>query len=497
MEHDVPDLKLRTARSLKWNVVDRISSQVLYAVTGIILANILSKTDFGMVGAILVFQAFASLLVDSGFSYALLQRKHPTELDYSSVLWFNMGMAVGLYVLLWICAPLIADCFGGDQRLIPLSRVMFITFILNASAIVQTNKLMKKMEVKMVAVSNVIGLSVGAITGIWLAVTGYGAWAIVWQSIALSGTKSAILWLTSKWHPLPVFSMKCIRSFFSVGSGMMATSFLNTVFNNIYSFFIGNKVGLVSLAYYTQSDKWSKMGISSISQILTSSFLPALSLVQDDSERFRNAVSKMNRFTSYILFPCTGILCALATPIFHLLFHDKWDASIVLFQLLLVRGVFVVYMSLYSNYIISLGHSKIIMRLEIIRDALALLALFLTFPYMTLETPEDVVLGIKIMLVGQCLASFISWIITLGVTCSVTSIPPANFLKDTAPYFGITLIALIFIMASPLELPPAGEIAANLGLATLIYLGVNKVFNSKIQKDIIGYVMYRFQKKAS
>jgi O-antigen/teichoic acid export membrane protein len=87
------NLKLRTARTLKWNVIDRVSQQVLYAVTGIVLARELSQSDFGLVGAVLIFQAFASLLVDSGFSYALIQRKQPTRLDYSSVLWFNMAVA--------------------------------------------------------------------------------------------------------------------------------------------------------------------------------------------------------------------------------------------------------------------------------------------------------------------------------------------------------------------------------------------------------------------
>lgn len=130
------NLKVAVARTLKWNVIDRVSSQILYAVTGIVLANMLTQEDFGLVTAILVFQAFASLFVDSGFSSALIQRKEPTRLDYSTVLWFNLGVATLLYVVLFFCAPLIAGVFGGDERLIPLSRVMFLTFILNASAIV-------------------------------------------------------------------------------------------------------------------------------------------------------------------------------------------------------------------------------------------------------------------------------------------------------------------------------------------------------------------------
>ena len=137
------DLKLRTARTIKWNVIDRVSSQLLYAVTGIVLARVLTQEDFGLVGAILVFQAFALLFVDSGFSYALIQRKNPTHLDYSTVLWFNVGVAVLLYVILWFSAPLIAYCFQNDMRLVPLSRVMFLSFIINAASIVQTNRLMK------------------------------------------------------------------------------------------------------------------------------------------------------------------------------------------------------------------------------------------------------------------------------------------------------------------------------------------------------------------
>lgn len=165
-------LKQKTASTLKWNAVDRVSSQLLYAVVGVVLANILTPEDFGLVGALLVFQAFAILFVDSGFGAALLQRKDPDERDYSTVFWFNLAVSVAVYAVLFFCAPLIADIFQGDRRLIPLSKVMFLTFILNGLAIVQTNRLMKRMDVKQIAVSNIIGLTVSGALGVWLAVEG-------------------------------------------------------------------------------------------------------------------------------------------------------------------------------------------------------------------------------------------------------------------------------------------------------------------------------------
>lgn len=482
-------LKSRTANSLKWNLVDRVATQVLYAVTGIVLARELSQEDFGLVGALLVFQAFASLLVDSGFSYALIQRKRPTRLDYSTVLWFNIFVAVAAYALLYVSAPLIAGLFQHDMRLVPLSRVLFLALILNASAIVQTNRLMKAMDVRMVALSNSLGLILGGVAGIALAVGGYGAWAIVWQTVTIAAVKSLVLWTTSRWRPLRRFSWKSLKGYFGIGSKMMATSFLNTLFVNIYSFFIGNRVGLAPLGYYTQADKWSKMGISSLSQVLTSSFLPTLSAVQDDPERFRQAVAKMNRFTSYLLFPCMlGLMC-MAKPLFHTLFGEKWDASIFLFQILLLRGVFTVFTSLYSNYLLALGHGGAIVRLEIVRDAVAVIALAITFPFMSLTTPDDPVYGIMIMLLGQLVASAVAWGASLAVVLRRMHASLWSFITDMLPYMAQTLLIIpLMLLGASLVEPAWAKLAVMIAVALPLYVGSNALFNSRIQRDVLAYI---------
>lgn len=482
-------LKALTARSVKWNIVDRVSSQVLYAVTGIILARVLSREDFGLVGAVLVFQAFASLFVDSGFSYALIQRKNPSRLDYSTVLWFNMGVAVVAYVVLYFGAPLIAWCYDGDQRLVPLSRVMFLSFILNASAIVQTNRLMKRMDVKMVAVSNTLGLVAGAVVGISMAFGGFGAWAIVWQTIVLNGVKSLVLWLTSGWRPLMRFSMSSLRGFFKIGSGMMASSFLNVLFQNVYVFFIGNRAGLVPLAYYTQADKWSKMGVSSISQVLTSSFLPALSHVQDDEERFTRVSAKMNRFTAYILLPAMGFLAVMAQPLFHCLFGEKWDASVVLFQLLLARGVFTVLTSLYNNYLIAKAQTKTVVAMEGLRDGVAMAFLVVTLPWISMTTPTDEVFGIKLLLYGQLAASALTWGVMAVKTARVAGRSVWGFVADNLPYLAETVvIGGVMWVESMLIANDWTLLAVECLTGLVLYLGFNSVMNSVVQGEVLAMV---------
>lgn len=490
-------LKTKTARSLKWNIIDKVSTQVLYAVTGIVLARELSQEDFGLVGAVLVFQAFASLLVDSGFSSALLQRRRPSRLDYSTVLWFNLGVAAVLYVAVWFAAPLIAAIFQGDERLIPLTRAMFIALPLNAAAIVQTNRLMKAMDVRMVAVSNSLGLATGGAVGISLAISGFGAWAIVAQTITLAAMKDIVLWTSSRWRPVMRFSGASLRSFFGLGSKMMFSSFLNTVFQNLYSFFIGNRVSLTALGYYTQSDKWSRMGTASLSQVLTSSFVPALAAVQNDADRYRRLASKMTRFTAYLLFPAMIWLATAAKPLFHALFGTKWDPSVFLFQLLLMRGIFVVLNSLASNFLLGLGHGSDIVRQEVLRDVLAVAALAVTFPYMALSTDADPVAGVAIMLWGQVIATVLTWVYTTVVTLRRVGLEVAVYIRDIAPYFCLTAVTVpCMLMGGAAAASPWLKLIIEGAVGLTIYMGINYALGSAVQREVLAYLKSAFSKSS-
>lgn len=479
-------LKSRTAGAVKWNIIDRVASQVLYAVTGIVLARELSPSAFGLVGAMLVFQSFALLFVDSGFSYALIQRKEPTQTDYSSVFWFNLMTATGLYLLLWILAPVIAGWFGGDPRLVPLSRVMFLSFIINAAAIVQTNRLMKRMNVRPIAITNALGLACGGGVGIWLAVAGFEAWAIVWQTLVTQGVKLLGLSSYCRWRPSLTMSWQSIKGLFGIGGPMMLTSFLNVLFQNIYSFIIGNRGDLSRLGYYTQADKWSKMGVTSLTQVLTSSFLPALSEVQDDPPRRERVMRKMSRCTAYLLFPAMLFLAALAEPVFHLLFGTKWDASVVLFQILLVRGIFTVLNTLYNNYMLSVGRSRPIFWLELLRDSVAIVAVVAVLPYIDLSTPGNIVAGVEYLLWGQLIASVVTWIVTVRVCAHVTGVPVRSMLADILPYIIITLpLAAGCWWVGQTALSPLWGVAIGGVAAVALYIAVNALAGSRIQRDIL------------
>lgn len=454
-------LKSRTASTLKWNSIDRIATQVLYGVSGIFLANLLSKEDFGLVGVLAVFQAFAILFVDSGFGSALLQKKQPDEDDYSTVFWFNLAVSIAVYAVLFFCAPAIARFFGNEQ-LVAMSRVMFLTFVLTGLGIVQTNRMMKRMDVKQIAIADLIALSLSAAVGIWLALAGFGAWAIVWQSVALAAIKSAWLWLTGRWCPRFVFSRRSIRDIRHIGLSVFISQFFNTLFLNIYQFVIGKWYSLVQLGVYSQADKWSKMGSASLSQILTSSFVPLLAGVQDDRATFHRYMQRIDRFAALLAIPALTVLAACGGAVFHSLFGTKWDMAVPLFQLLCLRGIGVVFISLYSNFMMSLGKGREIVVVEIVKDATTAVALLATVFSLSLD----------VLVWGQVAATAATWIATALLASRTTGYPLSGFLRDLCPFLSAAAVAALAVWLVPV---PSGDVSAPFNLVSLASLAIEGV----------------------
>ncbi|MDE5843111.1 MAG: oligosaccharide flippase family protein, partial [Muribaculaceae bacterium] len=329
------------------------------------------------------------------------------------------------------------------------------------------------------------------------------AWALVWQNIILASVKTAILWITGHWRPSICFSRQSLRKIRNVGLSIFSSSLLNTISLNIYNFVIGAFYNISSLGVYTQADKWSKMGSASMSQILTSSFVPLLSKVQDSPQTFHRYVEKTARFTSFILLPAMALLAVMAAPIFHLLFGTKWDAAIPLFSILSVRGIFIVLISLYSNYLLALGKAGNLFLSEAIKDGLIFIAILATI----------FLRDITWLIIGQLAASVATWGILLPVTARPMNLSPAALLRPMIPFATATLAATAaaagILLATPniLPLDPLApdltqRIVANALILTLqtlagggLYLLILRVSGVKELPEAKEYLLGRFRTK--
>lgn len=457
------NLNTRTAQTVRWTTADRLATQLLYAAVGVVLANILSKEDFGLIGALAIFQAFATILTDAGMGAALLQKKHPTPADWNTVFWLNLGLSTTFYIILWFSAPAIAQFFHNTTELIPLSRAIFLAFIINGLGIVQSTRLVKQMNVRNLALADIISLTVAGAAAIASALNGAGAWAMVWQSLTAASIKTLWLWLTGHWlpgHP----TLKALRSLWRLALSVLGSSALNTFFLHIYSLAIGAAYSMRSLGIYTQADKWAKMGSASLTQIITSTFVPLLAARQDDPQAFAQTANRLDRCTAFIALPALTGLAAVGTPLFHTLFGTKWDAAIPLFQILSLRGIPLVMNAMYNNFLLALGYGRTLLNIEIIKDLLTALALAITI------WSHDLTL----LVTGQAAASLLTWLAVIIITGRHTPLNASDLLRNLLPAAAATIImaAAVLCLTHLLDnlLPYWLQLLAAIATGAAVYL---------------------------
>lgn len=467
-------LKEKTVNALVWNSFDKTFSQIIYATVGIILANTLFPEDFGLIGIITVFSAFLNIFIDSGFTVVLIQRKEINDKDYNTAFFFNLFTAIVLYLILFGLSPTIAAVFE-DERLTSLSRTMFLTVIIQAFGLVQSSMLMRNMQMKAFAISNIIPLIVSGIIAVVLALMGHGPWALVAQALTFATARSVLLWAQNSWRPKFQFSRTSFLSLYSSGKNMFFTSFTGTLFQNLYPLIIGIWYSIRDLGYYTQADRWSKMGYTALGHAFGQSLFPALSSIQDDQDRMQRVYGKTNRAAAYLSFPFFLGLIVIATPLFHLLFGTKWDDSIPLFQLLLLKGIFFVFTTLMTNYLIAQGKMKTVFHLELAKNGIILLAILLS-----------VRISILALVAGQVIAGLLQYIITLIVTSRVTEYTIKQQLRDIFPYVVISgAICYLLTFASVFTENIYLQMALQIITGISVYIVINKILHSTIQQEIM------------
>ena len=227
-----PTLKHTTTVSLFWSFLDKFGQQIVNLATGIILMRILDPSEYGLVGALTIFIAFSGILIDSGFTRALLNRKVISSEEYSTVFFFNVGLALFLYLIFYTAAPLLAVMF--HEPMITSISPTFSSLIFNSVGIIQQTLLIRKADFRGMTKINISALFIAGIVAIVMAVTGYGVWALVMQTLVYSFFRSLFLWIYSKWTPVSIFSFKLLRSFSGLSNKLLLTSLINAFFNNIY-----------------------------------------------------------------------------------------------------------------------------------------------------------------------------------------------------------------------------------------------------------------------
>jgi len=411
-----------------WTVSERLSVQAVQLLIQIILARLLEPAQFGLIGMLLIFTAVAQSIMDSGFGSALIQKKDADQTDSSSIFFFNLLLGVILALILSLTAPLIAQ-FYHQPALIPITRVLSLTLVINAFSLVQTSLLAKKLEFKTQMKISLLAVIISGVIGIVMAYRGFGVWSLVSQMVSKSLFQAIFLWLFNDWRPTAVFSISSLRSMFSFGSKLLVSGLIDTIFNNIYQTFIGRVYSPADLGFYSKAKSIETTATQATSSSLGQVLFPTMVHLQNDIEGLKKAYRKTIRLSLFLHFPLMIGLWAIADPLFRLLLTDKWAPSIPYFRILCIVGLLYPLHVLNLNILKVKGRSDLFLRLEIIKKGLVILAIFITYRW-----------GIMAMLYGQVVTSVIAYFLNSFYSGHLINYSQWDQIKDLIPSFGSAVL---------------------------------------------------------
>ena len=396
---ELTNLKGVAAKGLFWSAMDRFGGQGIQFVFGILITRILLPADYGLVGMILIFWAVGQTLVDSGFGSALIWKKSPTPADYSTVFYFNVGIGLILYLIFYLLAPVIAG-FYSEPQLVALIRVLCLNFILLSFGLIQQVVLQKKVDFKLMSFVNVASSLVAGIVALYMALKGFGPWAIVVQILAKSFVTSLLLWLFNRWKPVFIFDLLSLKELFNYGSKLTAAGLIYTIFQYLYFNIIGKLFPVASLGFYTRASQLQDFPVKTLGSVFNRVAFPVFSAIREDNERLKNAVRKTLRTMVFFNFPMLLGLIAVADPLIEVVLTEKWLPASGYFKLLCLIGLFYSFQVVNGEILKTKGRSDWVLKLEIISKTVMIISILITWRW-----------GITAIILGQMFTALVSYLI--------------------------------------------------------------------------------------
>ncbi|MCM3765950.1 lipopolysaccharide biosynthesis protein [Neobacillus niacini] len=480
-------LKQKAIKSVFWSIGDQFANQGIQFILQIILARILLPEHFGIIGMILVFVLISNIIIESGFSQALIREQDATQTDYSTIFYFNLLLSLLLYGVLYGLAPMVS-AFFNEPQIILILRVLSLSLIMNALSIIQRTLLAKKIDFKSQTIINIISGVLSGVIAIGFALWGLGVWSLVIKTLSLQLFQLIFLWIFNKWRPSLIFEFNSLKRFFGFSSNLMLSGLLSVIYSNIYFIVIGKIYSVTQLGYYTNSVKITEAASLSITSALQRVTYPILSTIQNEDERLKYSFKKIIRVSAFINFPLMVGLAAIGDSLVYVLFGEKWMPMVIYFQLLCIAGMLYPLHAIDLNILQVKGKSNLYLQLNITRKVtLTLLIIGAVF----LKIGVIGLIGVII------LQTYIDFMLNSHFGGREIAYSTIEHIKDITHIYIITFTMGVVVYLSGVFLPVNHylKLIIQLMLGPAYYIGICKltrVEELKVVMDIISPLFKRF-----
>ncbi len=476
-------LKDKTAKGLFWGGISNGLQQILSLAFGILLARLLSQTDYGMFTMLIIFTTAANLLLDSGFTTALINKKDATDQDYNSVFWFSTCMGVLLYILLFLAAPYIATWLEVPSLTAP-ARFMFLWFLFGSTGTVHNAILVKNLMIKEKAKIEITAFVLSGIAAVIMAWQGMAYWSLFVQMVLQGFIGTLLRWYYSPWRPVFRFNPAPLKQMFPFSAKLLVTGIFNVINNNIFGPLIGKYYSPKEAGDYGQGYKWSYIGYTVIWSMVNNVSQPILAQLASNPERQQQVFRKLVRFVSFLVFPCMLGLAFVSQEFITITVTDKWAASIPYMQLFCIWGVITPINNLCANVIISHGKSDIYMYSTITLDIVQLAVVFLSYPF-----------GLIQMVINYIMVNLLWFFVWYVFVRRYIPLRLFNLVcRDIFPFLFITSgsIAIAYFITLDIENIYL-RLVTKIGIVASLYTGVLYLCKAVVLKESIQYLKKQFK----
>lgn len=336
----------KVASGTAWSLVEKFSVQGIQFVLSLVIARLLLPSDYGLIAMLTVFINISQVFVDAGFSRALIQKQDRTDKDFSTVFYFNIVISCLIYVVLFLSSHAIAS-FYHEPQLETILKFTALNIVITSFSAIQNTILLINIDFKRSAKITVTSVIISGSVALWLAYHGYGVWTLVFQTLTGSAITAILLWASSKWKPLFVFSWQSFKEMFGFGSKLLISSLITAIYNNLYSLVIGRMLNSKSLGLYNRASTMAYIFPTNLNVTFSRVTFTAECEIQDQEELLQQKHIQYIRMVSYVVFPVQIGICVSADPIVRLLLTDKWAECIPILQILCLSKLFdpVMYMN--------------------------------------------------------------------------------------------------------------------------------------------------------
>lgn len=358
-------------KSILWSFLEQGSSRIIQLVVQVLLARLVSPEAFGVLALLLVCVNFADVIAQSGFGSALIQRSKATNKDYSTAFWLSMLIALLMFVLLWLLAPILAAFYQEDKLILYLRVVSLIVFF-NSAASIQRSYLQSRMDFKRLCIINSISSVFSGVAGVSLAILDYGVWSLIIQAITQSLFVFLIQLFLVPWRPSLEFDKQSAKSMYSYGWKISVTGIVGSLYTSVSELIVGKACSVLDLGFYSQGRKWPNQALAIISNALQNVFFPKFASLQTDLTALRDTMKKSLVLGSFLFVPFSFLFTVAAEPILVILLTEAWLPCVPIFQMVCFSNSLILLQLINLRAYMALGYSEIYMRLEIVKVAIGI-----------------------------------------------------------------------------------------------------------------------------